>query len=80
MTKYSVEIEGMKMFKTRIQLTAEQYEDICIAGENKDHARIRRILTHEVGCDLSDDAVKLRRIEVDVYDHANDCIAADLDL
>jgi len=80
MTKYHIEVRGTKTFKTHIEVDAIDYDEICAAGDRDDYATVRTILTRGYDYDLSDDAVKLKRIEVDLYDEDDNLIAKDIEV
>ena len=80
MTRYHIEVRGTKTFKTRIEVDAMDYDEICAAGDRDDYTAVRNILTKGFNYDLSDDAVKLKRIEVDLYDEDDNLIAKDIEV
>jgi hypothetical protein len=80
MTPYYIEVRGIKTFKTRIKIDAANYDAICAAGHSDDYTAVHNILTEHSHWDFSDAAVKLKRIEVDLYDEDNNLIAADIEV
>ena len=80
MTPYHIEVRGIKTFKTRIKVDAANYDKIRAAGHSDDYATVHDILTEHSRWDFSDAAVKLKRIEVDLYDEDNNLIAEDIEV
>jgi hypothetical protein len=80
MTRYHIEVRGTKTFKTHIEVDAVNYDAICAAGDSDDYAAVKNILTEHSRWDFSDAAVKLKRIEVDLYDEDDNLIATDIEI
>ena len=80
MTRYHIEVRGTKTFKTHVEVDATDYDEICAAGDRNDYEAVRKILTRGFNYDLSDRAVKLKRIEVDLYDEDDTLIAKDIEV
>jgi len=73
MTK-EIEIWGTKTFKKWVEVSDQEYELI----KQGDHSTIAEII-HDRN-DWSDTGVKLKRIEVDLYDDDGNTITTDLEL
>lgn len=80
MTRYHIQVWGTKTFKTHLKVSAKQYKNICAAGKRNDIRAINDIIIDEVDYDWSDDAIKLERIEIDLYAEDDTKIATDLEL
>ena len=73
----TIEVWGDKTFKTSIEVTQQEYDDIIAAGQDQDYQLWGQI--HDRN-DWDDSAVRLKRVSINICDEKGNEIANDIEL